>query len=61
MLPAGNPALSDESEKSVNALIGSIHFLYGRVLSMNTIINYEDEKAIHLIQLSQKEYHLTSN
>ena len=56
--PTGNPPLIDASEKSVNALIGSVHFLYGRVLNMNDIITNEKIKAIHLMQLLQNEYHL---
>jgi hypothetical protein len=58
MPPDGNPALSDESKPAINALIGSIHFLYARVINMNTIISYENKKAALLIHLLQKEYHL---
>ena len=56
--PEGNRALSNASEKSINALIGSVHFLYGRVLKMNDIILKQNEKAIGLITLLKKEYNL---
>ncbi len=42
--PTGNPPLADASEKSINALIGSVHFLYGRLLNMNDIITLKIRK-----------------
>ena len=56
--PKNNPPLSDESKYAISALVGSMHYLYGRTIRVNGIIIYENEKAIDLIQLLKKEYHL---
>ena len=56
--PKNNPPLADDSKHAINALVGAMHYLYGRMGRVNGIIIIENEKALRLIQLLEKEYHL---
>ncbi len=56
--PKDNPPLADDSKNAIHTLVGSIHYLYGRLVRVNGIVIVENEKALRLIQLLEKEYHL---
>ena len=56
--PKDNPPLADDSSHVIDALVGSMHYLYGRMLSVIGIIKFENEKALRLMQFLEKEYHL---
>lgn len=56
--PKGNPPLADKSKNAVNSLLGSSHYLYARILNACLIIGNENKKAINLLLLLQREYHL---
>ena len=56
--PKNNPPLADDSKHAIDALIGSVHYLYARTVRASGIIINENEKAIRLIKFLEKEYHL---
>ncbi len=56
--PKDNPPLADNSKNAIHALVGSMHYMYGRLVRVNGIAIGENEKALRLIQLLEKKYHL---
>ena len=56
--PKDNPPLADDSRHAIDSLVGTMHYLFGRILSIMGIIKFENEKALRLMQLLEKKYHL---
>jgi hypothetical protein len=56
--PAGNPPLLNKSKQAISTLIGTLHYLYARILSTNSNIRNQKENALQLMQFLKSEYSL---
>lgn len=56
--PKDNPPLANESPEAVASLIGTLHYLYARILSTSSNIRNQYQSAVGLMKGLQREYHL---
>lgn len=56
--PKGNPPLANESKDAIDNLVGTLHYLYARILSTNSNISNQKEGAIKLMRSLQVTYRL---
>jgi hypothetical protein len=56
--PKRNLRLANEGRDAINSLVGTLHYLYARILSMNSNIRNQCEGATALMKLLQSSYHL---
>ena len=56
--PPGNPPLANETNESIMAFMGSVHFLYTRMSTMGRNALTASASAVNLIKMRQKQYHL---
>lgn len=56
--PEDNPPLANESKAAIDNLIGTLHYLYARMLSTNSNIRNQNDGAIKLMRLLQVAYRL---
>ena len=56
--PDGDPQLASASKNDINSLVGTLHYLYARILSTNSNIRNQHDGAIKLMEALEEEYRL---